>query len=57
MEDLVARDGLETEQWNYTDVIQRAQAIVNDAKFPGAERWHGSLQGGYPYSSVTIFLF
>lgn len=57
MEDPVAGDGLETEQWNYTDVIQRAQAMVNDAKFPDAERWNESLQGGCPYSSVTIFFF
>lgn len=26
------------EQWKYIDIIQRAQAIVNEAKFPDAER-------------------
>jgi len=43
-------------QLEYSDVVEQAQAIVNKAKFPNAEKWNKALQDGNPYAFVTIIL-
>lgn len=44
------------EKADYTDVIQRAQAIVDKAEFPDASKWHQALADGDAYAFATILL-
>lgn len=41
---------------DYTDVIQRAQAIVDKAEFLDASSWHQALADGDAYAFATILL-
>lgn len=38
------------------DDIKRAQAIVDEAKFPNAEIWNKALQDGDPYAFATVLI-
>lgn len=40
----------------YRDVVTRAQAIVDEARFPDAAVWKKALQDGDTYAFVAILL-
>lgn len=44
------------ESGGFVDVIQHAQAIVYQAKFPHLEKWNQALQDGDPYALIAILL-
>ena len=44
------------ESGGFADVVQYAQTVANQAKFPHLEKWSQALQDGDPYALVAILL-